>query len=147
MTRSKAPAIELHLPWPDRRLHPNARVHWAKKGEAAREARHMAKLLTLEAGWHRLQWPEGRLHLWLTFQPPNLSRRRDDDGLLASMKPARDGIADAIGIDDHRFVSHPFLSDETHPGGRVVVRITGAPAMPAVVPLETLPLKPTRSKR
>lgn len=144
------PANVLVLPWPDRALHPNARVHWIVKSRAAREARHYAHLVTLEAGWHLVQLPEGRLHLWLTFLPPNLSRKRDDDGLLSSMKPARDGIADALGIDDHRFVSHPFLSDTPHPGGRVEVRITAAPehVMPDAVALDAFqPKKPARSRR
>ena len=116
----------LLLPWPDRVLHPNARVHWAKRSKATKAARAGAHLLALEAGWHRIAWPEGRLHLWFDFYPPD-RRRRDDDGLLASMKAARDGIADALGIDDTRFVSHPRLRDEVRPGGEVHVRITGGP--------------------
>lgn len=83
-------------------------------------------MLALAAHWNHVQWPEGRLHLWIDFYPPD-KRRRDDDGLLASFKPHRDGIADALHIDDSRFVSHPFLHDETFPGGRVVVQITGGP--------------------
>lgn len=68
--------------------------------------------------------PEGRLHLWMDFYAPD-RRRRDDDGLLASMKAARDGIADALAIDDARFVSHPMIRDEVCRGGKVVVRLTG----------------------
>ena len=113
----------LVLPWPSRDLHPNARVHWGKRGKATKAARAGAHLLALEAGWHRMALPEGRLHLWIDFYPPD-RRRRDDDGLLASMKAARDGIADALGIDDARFVSHPYLREDTRPGGEVVVRIT-----------------------
>lgn len=63
----------------------------------------------------------------MDFYPPD-KRRRDDDGLLSSMKAARDGIADALGIDDHRFVSHPYVKEEVRKGGAVVVRITGGPA-------------------
>lgn len=114
---------ELVLPWPSRTLHPNARVHWAKKAEATREARAEAKVRTIEAGWRALQLPEGRLHLWMDFYPPD-RRRRDDDGLLASMKAARDGIAQALGIDDSRFVSHPYLKDEVRERGEVRIRIT-----------------------
>jgi hypothetical protein len=116
----------LVLPWPDRLLHPNARPHWAAKAKATKAARATAHLLTLSAGWKALALPEGRLHLWVTFYPPN-KRRRDDDGLLSSFKAARDGIADALGIDDSRFVSHPFLHTESRPGGEVHVTITGGP--------------------
>lgn len=140
----KMPAPQLVLPWPARALHPNFRGHWSVKAAAAREARHYAHLVTLEAGWHLVQLPEGRLHVWWTFEPPNLSRKRDDDGLHASMKHYRDGIADALGIDDHRFVSHPYLSDTVHPDGRVLVRITAAPPMPELVPLEAFNPKPRK---
>ncbi|HEY9096432.1 MAG TPA: hypothetical protein VIN35_11855 [Hydrogenophaga sp.] len=142
------PAPFLTLPWPDRALHPNARPHWTKLRKAAREARHMGQLLALEAGWHLVELPAGKLHVWWTFDPPNLSRKRDDDGLLSSMKPYRDGIADALKIDDHLFVSHPYLSDQPHPGGRVIVRISAAPVMPEAVPLEAFePKKPRRAVR
>jgi crossover junction endodeoxyribonuclease RusA len=117
---------ELVLPWPDRRLHPNARVHWKAKSPVTKAARSTAHLLALEAGWHRVELPAGKLHVWIDFYPPD-RRRRDDDGLLASMKAARDGIADALKVDDNRFVSHPQLMDEVRPGGQVVVRITGSP--------------------
>lgn len=116
----------LILPWPSRDLHPNERVHWTRKARATSAARASARWLAIEAKWNRLSLPDGRLHLWWDFYPPN-RRKRDDDGLLASMKAARDGIADALGIDDSRFVSHPFLKDEVRKGGQVVVRITGGP--------------------
>lgn len=116
----------LVLPWPSRILHPNWRGHWATKARATKDARHTADVLALDAGWQRLNLPEGRLHLWLDFYAPD-KRRRDDDGLLASCKAYRDGIADAIGIDDRRFVSHPYLHDEVVKGGEVRVRITSEP--------------------
>lgn len=117
---------EIVLPWPDRRLHPNSRVHWRAKAPITKAARSLAHLLALEAGWHRVELPPGRLHLWIDFYPPD-RRRRDDDGLLSSMKAARDGIADALKVDDNRFVSHPYLRTEVRAGGQVVVRITGEP--------------------
>lgn len=117
---------ELVLPWPERDLHPNARIHWAKLAKAKSIARAFAHWKTLEAGWKADQLPEGRLHLWMDFYPPD-RRRRDDDGLLASMKAARDGIASALGIDDNRFVSHPYVKDEVRKGGEVWIRITGEP--------------------
>ncbi len=68
--------------------------------------------------------PEGKLHLWITFFPPD-KRRYDDDNIFARFKAARDGIADGLGVDDSRFVSHPLLSDKIKKGGQVHVRITG----------------------
>ena len=117
---------ELVLPWPARDLHPNARPHWARKARAVKAARYSAAMLVMQAGWQAIPLPSGRLHLWMDFYPPD-RRRRDDDGLLSAMKSARDGIADALGIDDTRFVSHPFVRDEVRRGGEVRVRITGGP--------------------
>lgn len=116
----------LILPWPDRTLHPNSRPHFMVLAKAKKAARTHAAWAT-KAAWAGLVLPEGRLHLWVDFVPPD-RRRRDDDGLLSSFKAARDGIADALGIDDSRFISHPFLRDEPIKGGQIVVRITGGPA-------------------
>jgi len=57
----------------------------------------------------------------MRFYAPD-KRRRDDDNIIASMKAARDGIADAFGIDDHRFaVTYKFCEPEKP--GRVEVLI------------------------
>jgi hypothetical protein len=117
---------ELVLPWPDRVLHPNSRPHWAVKAKAAKKARHQGKLYALECRWNRMVLPDGPLHLWIDGYPKD-RRRRDADGLLSSLKPWIDGIADALGIDDRRFVPHPWVKSETRPGGEVRIRITGGP--------------------
>ncbi len=118
--------IDLVLPWPSKDLSPNGRVHWARKAKAARNAREDARLLARLACWHEVILPPGRLHLWLDFYPPT-RRMPDDDNMLSRCKAYRDGIADALGIDDKRFVSHPMVKDEVRKGGQVVVRITGGP--------------------
>ena len=117
---------EVVLSWPPKELSPNARVHWSKKAKAAKKQRSDAHLIALAAGWNRLQFPPGRLHLWIDFYPPT-RRWPDDDNMLARLKPARDGIADALGIDDKRFVSHPLVIQEARKGGEVRIRITGTP--------------------
>lgn len=117
---------EVVLPWPSRDLHPNARVHWSRKARAAKAARYAAGLAALAAGWQAVSLPAGRLHVWIDGYPPD-RRARDHDGFLSSLKSALDGIADTIGVDDRRFVPHPFLHDEPVKGGRVRVRITGGP--------------------
>ena len=117
---------ELVLPWPPKELSPNARVHWAVKSGAAKRQRRDACIAVKLAGWNAAALPEGRLHLWIDFYPPT-RRLPDDDNMLSRMKPARDGIADALGIDDRRFVSHPFVHSKPHKGGEVRIRITGDP--------------------
>lgn len=114
---------ELILPWPDKAMSPNARVHWSVKSKAVKIARSFAFLKTKEAGWDKIELPEGRLHLWIDFYPPT-KRMPDDDNMLSRCKAYRDGIADALGIDDKRFISHPFVKSEVVKGGEVRIRIT-----------------------
>lgn len=120
------PIHELILPWPDRALHPNSRVHWSVRSRAAKAARLVAFVLTREAGWREMRLPEGPLHVWIDGYACD-RRRRDADGLLSSLKPALDGIADSLGIDDRRFVPHPWVKDEVRKPGEVRIRITGGP--------------------
>lgn len=114
---------ELVLPWPARELHPNARIHWSKKAKHAKSERARAFILARQA-FAGVELPEGRLHVWIDGYATD-KRRRDADGLLSSLKPTLDGIADALGIDDRRFVPHPWVKDEIRKGGEVRIRITG----------------------
>lgn len=117
---------ELTLPWPSRDLHPNSRGHWSKRAKAAKSARRAAFVLAVKAGWGGTML-KGPLYVWIDGYPAD-HRRRDADGLLSSLKPWLDGIADALGIDDRRFVPCTRIRDEVRKGGEVVVRITGEPA-------------------
>lgn len=119
---------ELILPFPSPDLSQNGRVHWARKAAATKSAREEARILALSAGWNASHGlPDGRLHLWWDYYTPS-RRRYDDDNLLGRCKAYRDGIADALGIDDSRFVSHPWIKGVARPDGEVRVRITGGPA-------------------
>lgn len=110
--------MKIICPWPDKRLSPNARVHWAQKSKAAKAARHAGYFAAKEAK-ARIDW-EGAVHAFITFYPPD-RRHRDDDNLVASFKNYRDGIADALGIDDKRIRIHPVVADEIRTGGAVEV--------------------------
>lgn len=112
---------EVTLPWPLKALNPNARVHWSVKAKAAKEYRHACHMLARAA---RLQAPESEvIHLHLDFYPPT-RRARDDDNVVAMFKSGRDGIADALGINDSRFRTHAVLMTET--GGKVKLRLEAA---------------------
>lgn len=114
---------EVVLPWPSRDLHPNSRVHWSKRSKAAKVEKGAAHALTLSAGLHLDHLPDGPIHVWIDGYPTD-RRRRDADGLLSSLKPALDGIALALGVDDRRFVPHPWVKERVVPGGEVRIRIT-----------------------
>lgn len=113
------------LPWPDKALSPNSRVHWSQKAKAAKLARNTGHLAAMAAGYNLMTFDEyeGKLHLWIDYYAKTRNYP-DADNCLGATKNFLDGIADAIGINDRRFVHHPLVKDETHKGGKVVIRIT-----------------------
>lgn len=116
--------IELYLPWPPKELSPNARLHFMKVARVKKSYRSTCRVLALAVGAKALA-PLGRLHVELTFYPPD-RRHRDQDNMLAAMKSGLDGLADAIGLDDRNFKTTFQVADQTSIGGRVKVQITGA---------------------
>lgn len=114
------------LPWPDKRLSPNARLHWRPKAEAKAIARDWAFKLTLADMHHAermaVRLSEGHIPVRITFYPPD-ARHRDDDNMVGSFKAYRDGIADALGINDRCFRPEYVFADPCPPG-RVEVEIT-----------------------
>lgn len=115
---------EIILPWPPSILSPNSRAHWRPKAAAAKAYRKECWYMARDSGGV-IDW-EGPAHLWLTFYPPD-RRHRDDDNMVAAFKSGRDGLADAFGIDDKRFKTHPFVSDQI--GGMIKVVITRGPEL------------------
>ena len=111
------------LPWFDRSLSPNSRVHWSQRAKAAKQARKDAHYATLAAGYNKQTFADygGKIHLWIEFYPKT-RHRVDDDNCLSGIKSHGDGIADALGVNDARFVRHPIVMDET--GGKIVIRLT-----------------------
>lgn len=116
--------LTITLPWPPSALSPNARhTHWSQLAKAKRRYRAACHLEAL-AGHCRRMAADTRLHLHLTFVPPD-RRRRDLDNLIASMKAGLDGIADALGVDDSRW-RLTCAVDERAIGGMVRVAIERA---------------------
>ena len=107
-------------PWPLKSLSPNARVHWSIKSKATKNMRRAAHLLTLEAGWRGVEW-EGDILISVIFFPPD-KRARDIDNMFSSSKAIFDGLADALGVNDKRFVFNISASNQI--GGYVKVNIS-----------------------
>jgi crossover junction endodeoxyribonuclease RusA len=81
-------------------------------------------MLAIQAGAKAgIPW-EGDIHLWIDFYPPD-RRQRDDDNMIAAFKSGRDGLAQAFGVNDKRFRTHPYVKDQI--GGMVKVRFTKGP--------------------
>lgn len=117
--------IDLELPWPPKELTPNfkRRKHWRAYRVPTQKYRADCAWLTKAA---RIGIAAGDvpIPMTITFYPPD-RRRRDDDGMIGAFKAGRDGIADALGIDDSAFRPSYKIADPVK-GGRVVVSIEGA---------------------
>lgn len=90
------------LPWPPKELSPNSTLHWSKKAKKKKEYRTACWALSLEA---KLSAPpgEGKIPVEIIFYPPD-KRHRDADNMVASIKAGLDGVADALKVNDKRFL-------------------------------------------
>lgn len=113
------------LPWPDKRLNPNARMHFRALAAVKKQARTDAHILATVAiplsAKRAIAAGDGKIPIEIRFYPPD-NRHRDDDNAIASFKAARDGIADALGVDDRRFRPTYQFMDPEKPG-RVEVEL------------------------
>lgn len=114
--------MQITLPWPPKELSPNRRLHWAQKAKIAKQYRTACFYLAKKSGI-TIDW-DGDIHLFITFYPPD-KRSRDDDNVISSFKSGRDGLAEALGVNDKRFRTHPWV--ESQIGGMVKIEIKKCP--------------------
>ena len=111
------------LPWPDKRLSPNARVHWRERARIAKAAKFdgwaMTMKLPIDA---RLAFKQSEdpIPLLIRFCPPD-KRHRDKDNMIAALKHQLDGIAEALGVNDKRFLPSFEFCEPEKPGRVEVV--------------------------
>lgn len=110
------------LPWPDKTLSSNARVHWSKRADATKAARNAAWSVSMQSpriGKH----PDA--DLFIEYYPKTY--RGDVQNVPHMLKAYIDGIADAMGCDDKAFKVHypPVWAGKSNPG-TVVFRIVPA---------------------
>ena len=109
----------IELPFPPASLsgHANGR-HWAGKSAVTKEHRRWAWSATKEAKIKKQ--PPGDIRIHVRFEPPN--RRGDRTNFANRMKPYFDGIAEAMGVNDARFLpSYEYGDPIEH--GRVLITI------------------------
>ena len=113
--------IEIRLPWPDRRLSPNERVHWAVKNRVTQQAKMLARAMTLEQ-LHFNKWQCPSRPMIVTYlHPPRYNS--DIDNLHAMLKSSFDGICQALQIDDRCFRASIEVIGERVKKGLVIVQI------------------------
>lgn len=110
----------VELPWPPKELTPNfkRRKHWSFSLKPTKQYRQTCCALALVAGARKTG---DKFGMMIAFFPPD-RRKRDDDGMIGAFKAGRDGLADAIGVDDHVFRPTYSFGDPVK-GGKVVVTI------------------------
>ena len=119
-------SIEVSLPWPVKEVWPNFRYgnHWRKSWKQVKAQKDLAFWLASEQIGRqpvpdiKAKWPTH-----IDIYPPNL-RRFDEDGAIGACKAALDGIADALRVDDSRFIITHTIHPPRRPHGAVVVTVT-----------------------
>ena len=113
--------MHIELAWPHKDLSPNGRAHFMAVSRAKKDAREAANWSTRAVkplGWKH---DGSRLTFLITAYPPD-KRARDDDNITASCKAYRDGVADALGVDDKLF-DQRFQWGEPVSGGKIVLSL------------------------
>lgn len=123
--RERGFQVSLAFPAPELMQNRHDGRHWSyaagEKADARREGYLAALAAMTEAGYEP---PEGStlFRVRMEFAPPD-RRRRDVSNLHAAMKWALDGIAEAMGVDDSRFIEHSQRLGAQHVRGQVIVTI------------------------
>lgn len=98
--------LSIELPYPPSELNPNTRCHWAVKAKSAKQAKTDAFWSTVSAlsAAGNFTGLDGVAKVeYQIVARPKRNRRRDDDNLISSCKNFRDGIAEALSVNDTVF--------------------------------------------
>ncbi|KQM18394.1 hypothetical protein [Novosphingobium sp. Leaf2] len=101
------------LPFPPSSLSGHAKGHWRTKAAETKKWRAWAHAATIGArqGSAYQCADAGDIPVTIRFTPPN--RRSDRANFPNRLKPILDGIADALGVNDRRFLpSYQFCEPE-----------------------------------
>lgn len=107
------------LPWPPATLSGHAKGSWREKYAETRKQREFARLATLAAKLPPMP-DAGIIRIRITFNPPD--RRGDRQNFPNRVKAQIDGVADALGVNDSRFLPEYVFGEPVH-GGRVTVEV------------------------
>lgn len=121
--------ITMPLPYP--RLTPNLRLGWRERARLTREQREMAHWWARQSAVlaeHRRTgagpfFPTGRVRLDVTMCLAPGFRQLDDDNAWASLKAIRDGLADALELDD-KYFTQGRLAYALEQTGTVTITLT-----------------------
>lgn len=106
------------LPFPPASLSGHNKGHWRGKSPLVKKLREQAH----DATWDAKPTipPQGDIRIHFRFVPPD--RRGDRVNFPNRLKPLIDGIADALQVNDNRFLPSYEFAEPEKPG-RVEVRL------------------------
>ncbi len=106
----------IELPFPPASLSGHNSGGWRSKSAIVAKHREWARLATLAAD--PVIPTEGDISIGIAFYPPN--QRGDRTNFANRMKPYLDGIADALGVNDKRFLPAYHFAEPV-PNGKVII--------------------------
>lgn len=110
----------IELPWPPAMFNGNQRRNWYMIAPAIKKHRAWAKSATLAANLPEMP-SNGDIRVSATFYPPH--RRGDRVSYPNLLKPYWDGIADALKVNDSRFLPAYHFAEPIKGEGKVVITV------------------------
>jgi len=111
--------VTIELPWPPASLSGHNKGHWRGKAAIVAQHRLWARNATLAA---KVRAPaRGDIRVIVGFYPPD--RRGDRVNFPNRLKPYFDGIAEALGVNDSRFLPSYHFCEPIKGRGKVVIGI------------------------
>ena len=110
--------IRILLPWPSNQSGQNVRMHHFQRASATKKARTAAAWFARSAKHTEGTLPAGDMFGVLILHPPR-AYRYDTLNIGDRMKAPIDGVADALGFDDHKIRGWAILWKDKTPDGMV----------------------------
>jgi len=115
--------VSFELPWPPASLSGHSDKHFWRMRPIIAKHREWARLATMEA--KPVVPATGDIGIGITFYPPD--RRGDRTNYPNRVKAYFDGIADALGVNDRRFLPRYHFAEPVE-NARVVIVIDEPPS-------------------
>ncbi|WP_299663878.1 hypothetical protein [uncultured Ruegeria sp.] len=116
--------VSVTLPWPPKELSPNFRTRSHRLVSVRRKEYRKA---CFDAAWDRGIRPVQLLALKSVTFHPSGNYGYDDDNLRSRFKAGRDGLAEAMGVDDRTFNDVPHELGAVVKGGAIVALLEEIP--------------------